>query len=896
MNRIFNSITMKICFTILITETVLLSVMGIYYINRFWNEIDGSVTEKLDHPGILMEQRALNFEAVTDFSVLEGIIQERISDAFIAKKDGKIFYSKDPSRIGQHYTLFLDKYESSQITAQGISTKVQTSFTSTNGNEFWSSFSPLKMDGRLLGILYIKINSEEINKRKKEILYLFLLGSVLTIILTTLLEGLFVHQIFVPRINRTSSTLKKVEDGDLTVRITKERTPDQLGLLAEQVNSMISTIEQNTYNLRLLNKAGEAFSEASSTNEIENVSIEIMEEFIPSPLTKDEKNNLRQLISSSSEDISFAGKLLAFVEDKIGDQTEKNYQGFIQTLNRFISNSLKREQAQEKTKKAEAKYRDLFASAAEGIFRSNRAGQVLIANPSLARMFGYDCSEEIVLSGDNTISEYYLNPEDRTHVLEQLALEGKVTDREIQFRRKDDSHFWASLSAHAIKNNDGDLSVIEGRIIDISERKQREKAERDRQIAEATSQAQVELLKILEKKNEKLKQTLTELQSTQKQLVQSEKMTAVGMTAGGVAHDLNNILSGVINYPELVLMKLPKDSEFRKPLKAIIASGKRAAAVVADLLTLSRDVARTQEIISLNSLIEEYLNSAEFEQVKSNFPDISISTHLSSDLFNISCSTTHIQKIIMNLVINALEAVKNSGGIIITTENKKCMDAEHTPNGLAVGDYAVMNVIDDGPGINDEDLIHVFEPFYTKKIMGRSGTGLGLTVVWNALEEHRGTIIVDNKNKGTGFSVYLPATRKKVPELIELTSLDDLSGEGTILVVDDDELQRDVATKMLDQLGYSVTAVDSGEKALARLRQYPSDLVFLDMLMPPGINGCETYEEIIKLYPDQKAIIASGFSENEDVKKALRLGVRSFLKKPYTMEQLGKIIRDVLTA
>ena len=548
------------------------------------------------------------------------------------------------------------------------------------------------------------------------------------------------------------------------------------------------------------------------------------------------------------------------------------------------------------TQEAEEEYRLLFSSAKEGIFKTNRAGTLLIANPALLTMFGYESDLDLTKTDLNITTLDYVNKRDHARICTKIGKTGKIHDFEVRFRRQNGSTFWISLSAHISEEKDGVEPTVEGRIIDISERKRREKAEREKQVTEATNKAQVELLQILEKKNKQLHKALTELNATQKQLVQSEKMTAVGLTAGGVAHDLNNILSGVVSYPELLLHELPEDSEFRQPLQTIMASGKKAAAVVDDLLTLSRNVAKTKTIVSLNSLIEGYLQSGEFEHAKSVFPAIEVTTSFTDELYPVNCSTVHIEKSIMNLVTNAMEAIKTSGKIHITTENISSDTDNTLPSALAPGNYAVIKIIDDGPGISEEDINHIFEPFYTKKVMGRSGTGLGLTVVWNALEEHGGTITVDSHTQGTTFTVYLPASVKRSLDRDESIPLDNLQGKGSILVVDDNDLQRQLATSMLGKFGYTVNSVSSGEEAVRYLKTHPTNLLILDMIMPPGMNGRETYEQILKTYPKQKAIIASGFSDNEEVQLAMQLGASHFLKKPYSMEEIGKVVRDGLAA
>ena len=210
-------------------------------------------------------------------------------------------------------------------------------------------------------------------------------------------------------------------------------------------------------------------------------------------------------------------------------------------------------------------------------------------------------------------------------------------------------------------------------------------------------------------------------------------------------------------------------------------------------------------------------------------------------------------------------------------------------------EYVLLTVTDTGIGIPKENIGHIFEPFYTKKVMGRSGTGLGLTVVWNTVEENDGKIFVESNEQGTCFQLYFPISKKQEIAQIEKESTEKLSGNGEhILVVDDEPQLRDIASQMLRNLGYKIDSVSSGELAVEFVKENPVDLIVVDMLMEPGMNGRQTYEKITTLYPNQKAIIVSGFSESDDVKAALQLGAGGFIKKPYSMNQLGRAVKETL--
>ena len=379
------------------------------------------------------------------------------------------------------------------------------------------------------------------------------------------------------------------------------------------------------------------------------------------------------------------------------------------------------------------------------------------------------------------------------------------------------------------------------------------------------------------------------------QLQKSRKMEAMGLMAGGIAHDLNNILSGIVSYPELLLMDLPEDSYLRKPIKTIHESGMRAVEVVADLLTMARGVATVKEVLNLNTAVEEYLDSAEHRKLAIAYPLVTFRLLLDPELPNTRCSPAHIKNVLMNLLMNASAVFEGGGTVSISTTRRHLDESFKGHEDVRTGEYAVLGISDDGPGIEPEDLERIFEPFYTKKVMGRSGTGLGLAVVWNTVQDHGGYIEVQSSPKGTVFELYFPVTREKVAAGKEEVPLEEYLGHGEkILVVDDEERQREIACGMLTKLGYTAEAVSSGEAAIEYMKQTPVDLIILDMVMPKGISGRETYEEILKIRPRQKAVMASGYAKTKDVDTAQGLGAGKYIKKPYTLESIGLAVKEEL--
>ena len=391
------------------------------------------------------------------------------------------------------------------------------------------------------------------------------------------------------------------------------------------------------------------------------------------------------------------------------------------------------------------------------------------------------------------------------------------------------------------------------------------------------------------------KKAAEERKQLQDKLQRAQKMEAMGLMAGGVAHDLNNILSGIVSYPELLLLELPEDSPMWKPMKTIQESGMRAADVVEDLLTIARGVAGGKDVLNLNALITEHLGSAEHQKLEKIRLLTTFKTELDSELLNITGSVSHIKKILMNLIINASEAIEGEGTVTVSTKNRYLDEPLKGYGNVDAGEYVMLTVSDDGSGISPTDLERIFEPFYTKKVMGKSGTGLGLAVVWNTVQDHNGYINVKSSEKGTVFELYFPVTREEVAAEGKEVPLGDYLGHGErILVIDDEERQREIASGMLTKLGYNAETVSSGEEAIGYVKENPVDLIVLDMVMPKGINGRKTYEEIIKICPGQKAIIASGYAKTKEVDKAQKLGAGKYIKKPYTLVKVGLAVKEEL--
>lgn len=507
----------------------------------------------------------------------------------------------------------------------------------------------------------------------------------------------------------------------------------------------------------------------------------------------------------------------------------------------------------EKLAKSENKYRTLFEGSFEAMSLSHK-GKLVDINPAWLKLHGFSQKSDIV--GKDALD--FVHPADRK-ILMTHQQEWPKEERMIQIRHmtKQDEPIDAEVYLSRIEY-DGKESFL-ATIRDVTEFK---KAEEKRKQLEAKIQ-------------------------------RAEKMETVATLAGGVAHDLNNILSGIVGYPDLILMQLPDQSPLIKPIRTMQETGKKAAAIVEDLLALTRRGIAPQEILNFNRIITDYLESPEYREMLSFHQTVEVSLELAPDLLNLKGSSVHLSKVLMNLIANSAEAMPDGGAITIKTANQYVDKELQGFDKVPEGDYCVLTVIDTGIGILEEDMEKIFEPFYSKKKLGRSGTGLGMAVIWGTTKDHKGFIHIDSQiEKGTEIKLFFPVTRESISVGETIRDLAQLKGSGEkILIVDDSMEQRDIAREMLESLGYYVAAVASGEAAVEYLKKASFDLLVLDMIMNPGMDGLETYRRIIQEKPGQKAIIASGFSETERVRQAQEIGAGQYIKKPYTLEKIGLAVR-----
>lgn len=547
---------------------------------------------------------------------------------------------------------------------------------------------------------------------------------------------------------------------------------------------------------------------------------------------------------------------LLSVANRERDYTEEDrkiQEGIAGHIAPILHARLQRDRQEQERKRAEEKYQQLFELSSDALFLiDNETGQIYEANATATALYGYTHDE--LLKRKNT--DLSAEPSDT-----RAAMTGRKTLIPVRWhRKKDGTVFPVEITAsHFIWNS---RPVHIAAIRDISSRLEAEE----------------------------------ERKRLEERLHRAEKMEALGTMAGGVAHDLNNILGVLVGYSELLLLKMPEDSPFRGHIINILESGKRSAAIIQDLLALTRRGVTVSKVLNLNRIIYDCLKTPEFETLKSLYPGVTFRTDLNPDLLNIKGSPVHLGKMVMNLLTNAAEASFEQGKVMIGTENRYLDSPVSGYDELKEGEHIILTVSDQGKGIAPKDIGRIFEPFYTKKMMGRSGTGLGLAVVWGAVKDHGGYIDVKSaEGEGTTFTLYFPAVREAEDTEQQKPLFSEYEGRNeSILVVDDVEEQRKLALNMLTTLGYQATAVSSGEEALEYLQTTKVDLLVLDMIMTPGMDGLETYRRILEFSPKQKAVIVSGYSETDKVREVRELGAGAYIQKPYLMDKFGLAVRKVL--
>jgi len=503
---------------------------------------------------------------------------------------------------------------------------------------------------------------------------------------------------------------------------------------------------------------------------------------------------------------------------------------------------------------SEAKFQTLFENSPDAYFVEDYEGYVLDVNPAACRLHGYPREE---LIGKHCTELVPSNMVQEAKADFETLVAGDVHSIDSFSLRQDGRRVPVEIRSGPIQYDGRPALFLQVR--DTTERYRAKARER-----ELTAR-----------------------------LARSERMESLGVLAGGVAHDLNNILGPIVAYPEIILEELDPDHPVRADIEQMGQSARRAAAVIQDLLTLARRGNYQTEPVNLNELVHTCLKTPGFNELQTHHPAVEVKTVCEPDLYPVQGSTPHLLQALTNLIMNAFEAMPDGGQLTISTQAAFVEHKVGTYEPIEEGQYMILNIADTGCGISRQNLEHIFEPFYTSKKLGRSGSGLGLAVVYGTMKDLKGHVDVQTApGRGTVFSLYLPVAQKIARPQAEPDI--DYRGTETVLVVDDVKQQREVAARLLSKMGYQVVCVSNGPDAIEQGWRHDIDIVLLDMILEDDFDGLETYKRLLELHPQLPCVIVSGFSETQRVREAQALGAGTYLRKPYTLEKLGRAIRQEL--
>jgi two-component system cell cycle sensor histidine kinase/response regulator CckA len=563
-----------------------------------------------------------------------------------------------------------------------------------------------------------------------------------------------------------------------------------------------------------------------------------------------EKNNMTRGYESPlyRKDRSIIWISMNVMAIRDGNGTILYYEGFVEDIT-------ERKKAENALKESEEKYRNIFENAVEGIFQSTPEGRFISVNPAMTKMCGFDSPEEMISSIRDIAHEHYTDPAQRITFRQIIEQQGSIENFEHQTYRKDGKRIWVSTNSRAVRDQEGRTLYYEGTYQDITSRKQDEE----------------------------------EKARLQAQFFQAQKMEAVGTLAGGIAHDFNNLLMGIQGYASLMLYNMEINNPNYEKLKNIEDLVRSGAELTKQLLGFARGGKYTVKPADLNEIIEK--TSVMFGRTKK---EIAIHKKYAEDLYAVEVDQGQFEQVLLNLYVNAWQAMPAGGTIYIETTNA-VLDAAFTrPYSVKPGRYVKVSITDTGSGMDEKTKERIFEPFFTTKEMGR-GTGLGLASAYGIIKNHQGIIeVISEEGEGSTFIIYLPASGKQAIKEIRPSGTI-VRGKETILIVDDEETILRVSSELLTMLGYKVLAAQNGKDALNIYGEHRSkiDLVILDMIMP-DMGGEETFRLLKAMKPGIRVILSSGYSMNGHAKKILDQGCKAFLQKPFNIDELSQKIRYAL--
>ncbi len=518
-------------------------------------------------------------------------------------------------------------------------------------------------------------------------------------------------------------------------------------------------------------------------------------------------------------------------------------------VSQHVASAIEHKRNEEALRRSEARYRSLVQSAVYGIFRSSIDDRFLDVNPALVSMLGYDSDADLMRMRIG--ADVYVEPGDRDRLVQLCLRTGRLESEEVRWRRKDGALITVRLSGRPVLNERGEAEGFEIIAEDVTEHRQLEE-----------------------------------------QLRQSQKMEAVGRLAGGVAHDFNNLLTVIKGYSELMIEELPAKDPMREEVEEVRKAADRAASLTRQPLACSRQQVMAPRIIDLNTVVEN------MDKLLRRLlgEDVELYTSLDKHLGAVKADPGQIEQVIMNLAVNARDAMPKGGKLTVETRNvalDELYAREHAT--VKAGNYALVAVSDTGVGMDAETRSHVFEPFFTTKEQGK-GTGLGLSTVYGIVKQSGGYIWVYSElGMGTTFKVYLPRVDARVDISSGVTKAVPRTGHETVLLVEDEDGVRALIRQVLHRAGYTVLQARHGGEALLTCERHEGkiDLLLTDVVLTQ-MSGHELALRLLKLRPDMKVLYMSGYTDEAVVHHGVLTAGSAFLQKPFTNEALARKVREVL--
>ena len=491
-------------------------------------------------------------------------------------------------------------------------------------------------------------------------------------------------------------------------------------------------------------------------------------------------------------------------------------------------------------------------SSSDAVGMADPQGHHFYQNKSFTDLFDYETAEELEAAGG--VPTVYVDQAAVRDVFDTI-MAGKSWVGETEMVSKSGRRFPVLLRADAIKDEEGNIIGLVGFHTDITERKSAEKEQ-------------------------------AELEARFRQI---QRLESIGTLAGGIAHDFNNILMGIQGNASMMLLDMNEDDQNYERIRNIERQVQSGARLTAHLLGYARKGKYEVKPFSLNQLVEEA--SYTFGRTRK---EVTIHQRLSEDVYAIEGDPGQIEQVLLNLFVNAAEAMPDGGDVFLETMNVTDKDMVGRLYKPKQGNYVLLKMRDTGAGMDKDTADRIFEPFFTTKEMGR-GTGLGLASAYGIVKAHEGYIDVDSrKGHGTTFSIYLPASKRRVREAVG-TPDKVVKGTETVLLADDEWVVRKASQDLLEAMGYQVLIARDGKEAIEiyKDRQDEIDIVLLDIIMP-NMGGSETYQALKEMNPDVKVLLFSGYSINGEASEILEMGADAFIQKPFNMKELSGKIREVL--